>query len=218
VRRTTNASSRNRIVAFVAAAIGVALVIVLLIVFSGSDKLHSPDPKDGPGPKSLEVPSAAADEISPITATTLGSSSAPVLGTDERWHVVYELQLTNVRPQLSTVESVDVLDARNESRVVETFSGADLQRRLRTLGSRPTTSLVLEPNAARLMLIELAFDRRKDVPSALVHRFQVLTAPIGGSAPAQPAYTAATILLDGGAAVVGPPLIGGGWVDGNGCC
>jgi hypothetical protein len=117
------------------------------------------------------------------------------------------------------VESVDVVDADNESRVVETFSGADLQHRLRTLGSRRTASLALESNAARLVLIELAFERRADVPSALVHRLHVLTAPVdGGSAPAQPAYTAAPVTLDGSATVVGPPLVGGGWVDGNGCC
>ncbi|MDF9751259.1 M23 family metallopeptidase [Arthrobacter sp. ES3-54] len=81
VRRTTNASSRSPVVAFVAAAIGVALVIVLLVVFSGSDWLHSPDPKNSPDPKSTGVPSAAADELSPITATTLGSSVLPINGS-----------------------------------------------------------------------------------------------------------------------------------------
>ncbi|MFF2245378.1 M23 family metallopeptidase [Arthrobacter sp. NPDC058130] len=214
-----NASGRRRIVAFVAAAIGVALAVVLLLVSSGSDTLHRPDAKHSPEPNSLEAPSAAADEFSPITASTLGSPSTAVPGTDEQWHLVYELHLTNVRPQPSTVESIDVLDAANEGRIVETFSGADLQRRLRTLGSRPTTSLALEPNGARLVLIELDFDGPEDVPNALVHRFHVLTAPVdGGSAYAQTAYMAAPLPLDGGATVVGPPLTGAGWVAGNGCC
>ena len=73
--------------------------------------------------------------------------------------MVYELQLTNVRPQPSTVERVDVLDADNESRVVETFSGA-----VSSTGcghwAQAHDEPGLEPNAARLMLIELAFDRR----------------------------------------------------------
>lgn len=213
-----DASGRRRIIAFVA-AIGVALAVVLLLVSSGSDRPATPETQHGPDSKSLEVPSAAADEFSPITATTLGSSSTAVLGTDERWHVVYELQLTNVRPQPATLAGIDVVDAANGSRIVEAYSGADLQHRLRTLGSRPTTNLALEPNGARLVLIELDFDRRADVPGALVHRLHVLTAPVdGGSASAPTAYTAAPFPVDGGATEVGPPLVGGGWVAGNGCC
>lgn len=141
-----------------------------------------------------------------------------MLGTDERWHVVYELQLANTRPLPSTMESIDVLDADDESRVVETFSGAGLQNRLRTLASTPPSSLKLDPNVARLVLIELALDRRADVPPALVHRFHILAAPIGGGTPARLAYTAASFPLDRGLSVVGRPLVGEGWIAANGCC
>jgi hypothetical protein len=195
-----------------AAVIAVALGIVALQVSSASST------GDRPVAQSSTAVAGAADELTPVTATTLSASSAPVLGTDGRWHVVYELQLANARPQPSTVESLDVLDADDESRVVETFSGADLRSRLRTLASRPMTSLELDPNVARLVLIELAFDRRADAPAALAHRFHVLTVPPGGSAPAPVTYTAATFALDPSATMVGRPLAGAGWVATNGCC
>ena len=141
-------SGRRWLLALVAAASGVALAVVLLAVSSASSTsnrpvAHSSTPSPG-----------AADQLTPVTATTLSASSAPVLGTDERWHVVYELQLANACPQPSTLESIDVLDADDERRVVETLLGAGLQNRLRTLASRPTTSPELDSNAGRLVLIE----------------------------------------------------------------
>lgn len=198
--------------ALAAAMLSVAPAIGALEVSSASSTA------DPPGARASAAPSGTTDEVTPVTATTLSASSAPVLGTDERWHVVYELQLANVRPRPATVESIDVLDADQESRVVETFSGAGLQDRLRTLAAQPTTSLELDPDAARLVLVELAFDRRADVPRALVHRFHVMTVPAGGSAPAQLAYTAATFPLDREPTVVRRPLIGDGWLATNGCC
>ena len=211
VRPMALAPGRRWLVALVAAAMSVALAIVALEVSPASGA------EDRPVVQSSRASSGADDELTPVTATTLSSSSAPVLGTDGRWHVVYELQLANVGPQPSTVERIDVLDG-DDSRVVQTFAGADLQHRLRTLLALPTTSLELEPNGGRLVLIELAFDRRADVPRTLVHRFHVLAAPIGGGAAAPLASTAAALPLDGGVAVVGPPLAGAGWVAVNGCC
>jgi hypothetical protein len=130
IRVVGAAEGRSWLLTLVAAAIGVALAIVLLQVSPASST------GDRPVAQSSEASSGAADQLTPVTATTLSSSSAPVLGTDERWHVVYELQLTNVRPQPSTVESIDVLDADDESRVVETFSGAGLQNRMPELAPR----------------------------------------------------------------------------------
>jgi hypothetical protein len=83
----------------VAAAIGVALAIVALEVSPASSR------GDRPVGQPSKASSGATDAFTWVTATTLSSSSAPALGTDERWHVVYELQLANVRPQ-STVESI----------------------------------------------------------------------------------------------------------------
>lgn len=199
--------ARRRRLLLVAACACVALAIVVLGVSSASSTGDRP-----------VAPPEAADAVTPVTATTLSSSGAPVLGTDERWHVVYELRLANAFPQPATLQGIDVLDADDESRVVETFSGADLQRRLRTLGSGATTSLELGPNAGRLVLVELAFDRRADLPRTLVHRLHVLAVAPGASASASAAYTAATFSLDADATAIRRPLAGDGWVATNGCC
>ena len=77
---------------------------------------------------------------------------------------------------------------------------------------------MLEPSAGRLVFIELAFDRRADVPDALMHRFDILAVPLGGTEPTPMTYTAATFPLDLHVPELGPPLKGGGWVAANGCC
>jgi hypothetical protein len=201
------AAGRRWLLALVAAAAAAALTLVLLGVPSASG---TGDPPGGP--------SGTEDQLTPFTATTLAEASAPVRGTDDRWHVVYELQLANARPEPVTIESIEVLDADDESRVVETFSGDDLAHRLRALTSAPADSRVLDPSAGRLVFIELAFDRRADVPDALLHRFHILAVPPGGTEPTPTTYTAATFPLDVRVPELGPPLKGGGWVAANGCC
>jgi hypothetical protein len=210
VRASPFVPGRRWLLALVAAAAGVALVVVLLGVSSASGIGDPPAP---PG-----APSGTADQLTPVTATTLSDSSAPVRGTDGRWHVVYELQLANARPDPITLESLEVLDADDESRVVETFSGDDLAHRLRALTSASAESREIGPDVGRLVFIELAFDRRADVPAALVHRFNVLAVPLGGTEPEPQSYTAATFPLDYRVTELGPPLKGGGWVAANGCC
>jgi hypothetical protein len=49
-----------------------------------------------------------------------------VRGTDGRFHVLYELQLTNAKAAPATIQGLDVLDAARPSRVVARFAGAGL--------------------------------------------------------------------------------------------
>ena len=145
---------------------------------------------------------------------------APVLGTDGRDHVVYELELVNAKPVLATLQEIQVLDADRPSRRVGSFAGADLLQRLRTLtGKTPVDSLEIEPDTARLVLIDLSFARGDRIPRRLIHRFLLTGATItGGDTPGPLDYTAAPFELSGSQPEIGPPLAGKGWVAINGCC
>jgi len=44
--------------------------------------------------------------------------------------VVYELWVTNAKAVPATIEGIEVLDANNPARVVQTLSGPDLVRRV----------------------------------------------------------------------------------------
>ena len=87
---------------------------------------------------SLDVPDAGAARArsvyTPVLAQLLAPNNpAPVLGTDRKYHVVYELRLANRGPIPATLQTLDVLDS--DSRVsVHAFQGADLQSRVRNTG------------------------------------------------------------------------------------
>ena len=159
------------------------------------------------------------DQFTVVVAATLDSGQSPVLGTDGKLHVVYELQLTNAKADLATLQEIQVLDADHPSRVVATFAGADLLHRLRKLTAKePAGSLDIPEDVSRLVLVDLTFAADAQVPRQLIHRFRLLGQPVTGGPPAQLDYTAAPFDLAGKPLVIGPPLAGPGWVDINGCC
>ena len=58
---------------------------------------------------------ASGDVFTPVIASTLSPQIHAVRGTDNVYHVIYELQLTNTRPLPATIRSIDVLEAPNAS-------------------------------------------------------------------------------------------------------
>jgi hypothetical protein len=163
---------------------------------------------------------ASADQFTPVVASTLDPGAAPVLGTDGRLHVVYEIQLTNARPVPATLQEIRVLDGSDPDRVVATFGADDLADILRDLtGKTPAGSLEIEPFVSRLVLMHVSFDSAADVPASLVHRLLLTGAPLaGGNSPEPLDYTAAPYELSGTPPVLSPPLAGDNWVAINGCC
>src|SRR5919112_343981 len=57
----------------------------------------------------------------------------PVKGSDGKYHLVYELVLTNTSPGTATVESVKTIESKS-GEVVGNLSGADLSARMVRLG------------------------------------------------------------------------------------
>src|SRR5690606_12142235 len=103
-------------------------------------------------------PAAVADEFTPVTAAPVGGHLGAVPGTDGRFHLVYELALTNTKAAPATLGAVTVR-ARG-GRVLARFRGAELLARLRTPLPRPADDLVIEPYEQRLLYVELEFPRR----------------------------------------------------------
>lgn len=166
--------------------------------------------------RTLTVP----DAFTPVLATFVGDRTGPVRATDGRWHVVYELWLTNARPVPATIERIEVVDYDAQDRVVARLDGATLTSAIYDVTRKPGGDGALAPNTSKMVFVELAFDDRSRVPDAIVHRVH----GTGGIAPASAApqpFTstiAAWDLADTPPAVLGPPLAGDGWVAANGCC
>src|SRR5436305_11243490 len=166
------------------------------------------------------IAGASGDVFTPVIASTLSPETHAVRGTDDVYHIIYELQLTNTRPLPATVRSIDVLEAPNASKLITSFSGSDIVKRMRTLAPAPATDAKIGPNEVRLFYIELAFKEAADIPHALEHRLHLLAAASPG--PGEPKsldYVVAHLkIAQDKPVVIGAPLAGAGWVAGNGCC
>jgi Peptidase family M23 len=168
---------------------------------------------------------AEPDQFTPVMVSSLTRSTQPFLGTDGKYHVDYELLVTNSKPTPATLKKIEVLDAskpaRDPSAVLATYEDDALLSRLRTLASTPASSPVIEFNGGRLFLIDLTFDSRAQIPSRLQHHLDVLCAPTPAPMPVTPvalSYTVAPLDLRPRLLEIGPPLAGKRWMALNGCC
>lgn len=168
------------------------------------------------GARTLTIP----DAFTPVLAQFVGDQTAPVKATDGRWHVVYELWLTNARPVPAAITRIEVLDYDHQDRVLAVLEGATLASALHEVTRKPAADGALGTNESKLVFVELAFDARAGVPDAIVHRL----IGTGGVSPAASApeplryLVAPWDIAERMSPVLGPPLVGDGWVAVNGCC
>lgn len=167
------------------------------------------------------VRSKTSDQLTTLIASPLVATTQGFPGTDGKWHVVYELVLTNTSPTTAALQKIEVVDAANPSVALATFEGNDLVTHLRTLASTPAASAEIAANETRLFLIDFALDESAHRPGRLLHRFHLLGAAMPARAPVTPValdYTIAPEEMRSGLREIGPPLAGKGWAVINGCC
>jgi hypothetical protein len=168
---------------------------------------------------------AATDVVTPLVATPLAPPN-PVLGSDDKTHLAYEIVLMNMAPSTVTVEKVEALDAESGS-VLGTLEGEALKQMLRLNGGGNTSELPGGGGGFLFMDVTLAKDAA--IPKALRHRFdlKVAKAPAQGSAsdhdpapepPQDLVFASDPLPVGPPAVVVAPPLKGKRWVVGGGCC
>jgi hypothetical protein len=162
------------------------------------------------------------DQFTPLVAAALTADTQPVLGTDGRLHLVYELVLTNANATPATVQKIEVLDTENPSNALASYAGQELLTRLRTTGSTAVENPTIEFNGTRLLLIDFTLDSAGRAPKQLTHHITILGAPSPGHKPTTPVlldYNAAPIQIHATKLpVIGAPLSGKGWLVLNGCC
>ena len=175
--------------------------------------LNAPEPAAARPP----VPTAqSADRYTPVVMSVFAPPRW-FKGADGRFHLVYELTLTNGFPVPITVRSISVLDPKRGV-TLERLSGAQLtaSMSLLSLPSDPTTTV--PASGVGVIWFEVVVRRRRSLPSRIVHRLTV-SVPPGHPVPS-------TITSRGGAArvdlrapvVIGPPLRGAGWIALGSCC
>jgi hypothetical protein len=160
----------------------------------------------------VAAPKAASEQLTPVVGNPIASPE-PVLASNGRRELAYELQLIN---RTESVVTVHRLEALAGGKVVEKLSGASLAAVMQPYG-QPTHGVRLKAGQGAYVLMDVSLARKAKVPAELTHRIVVTLSP-KKAAVATNYELAPTRVTRRAAVVVAPPLRGPGWVVANGCC
>ncbi|MGI9534673.1 MAG: M23 family metallopeptidase [Thermodesulfobacteriota bacterium] len=172
------------------------------------------------------LPVEGENRFSPITSFVIAKPD-PVLGSDGRYHMVYELQITNVTSLIWTINSIEIIDA-NSNEVFASFEGEEVTAKIQTIATR-TPINTLEPEQSGIVFLTFSVESAEDIPANITHRFKI-TVPGGipdgfanfaGIPPGSEEYTeftGQTGVNPPNAILLSPPLKGDNWVAADGCC
>jgi hypothetical protein len=188
----------------------------------------------GTGPVSTNTNGPLAGVAVPDAFTTLivnpiSQPTFPFPGSDQKYHLAFDVQVTNASSVPASLDRVDVVDAQDPAKVLVSFSGKQLVdpacnygdcNRLRLLPSAPAPDSSIPPQASRTLLIDLTLDTLAQFPKAVMLRLH------GTGAAGPPAQVPTPIdelgfpfdISAGTPRVISPPLRGNDWVAFNGCC
>lgn len=167
------------------------------------------------------------DTFTPLLIEFL-TEPVPFTGSDGKFHLVYEMQITNAVPLSFEFNSLEVLNAINQDEVLAEFSGNNVMNSLQIIPGRIPTNLI-EGGTSAIFFINFSVDSLNNIPGKLTHRFNI-TVP--GGIPEQflefldlPLDSQEIIQIYGDlnvnmfeVIVLSPPLKGGRWVAADGCC
>ena len=140
--------------------------------------------------KLIQVP----DAYTSVVVRSLSAPTFPFLGTDGKYHVAYDLELTNASRVPATIDKLDVVSAAAPKRVIASYSGTKFVdptcdygdcNRLRNLPSAPAADNVIPPQESRVLFVDFAFDSLDRAPKAVLHHlFAQGAVNPGSSSPA----------------------------------
>jgi Peptidase family M23 len=170
---------------------------------------------------------AAGDEVTPLVITNVGADPIPVKGSDDKFHVAYELSVLNYHPDPAVVTSLETLAP--DGRVVSSWSPEQLGPLTMvvpdlTLSGMPAAGI--PPGGTALLVLEDVYPDRASIPRAVTHRISATFSPPADAPAARVALFPPTATEVGGrvttskqdAVLIGAPVTGRGWLMGYGCC
>src|SRR5262245_8688346 len=156
---------------------------------------------------------AADVQLTPLVADVL-SAPRTVTGSDGARHLVYELRLSNATPLSTELRKVEVLDAA-AGQTLHTLERDAIAKRFSIGGQRGAESADLTLGQFGVLFLHVTLPAGAAVPKSIVHKVSLrLVQPgidiVETVGPSQ--------AVDAPVPVLGPPLIGKGYVAADGCC
>lgn len=170
------------------------------------------------------------DAFTPLTVAPISRPTFPFPGTDDKYHLAFDMQVTNSSAEPSALTAVDVVDARDPKRVLASFSGNQLVdpactfgncNRLRILPAAPAPDFTIAPATSRSLLLDFRLDKLTDFPRAVMLRLHGtgVTNPGASKVPGPIDMLGAPFDISAGTPrAIAPPVRGNNWVAFNGCC
>ncbi|WP_439590761.1 M23 family metallopeptidase [Microbacterium sp.] len=194
-----------------ARAVAVAAASILLLA-----GCTAPAADETPSPTAAPAAQTVEDSFTPVLAQTLAVPRG-LPTSDGRVHVAYELLLSNVTTQTATVEQIDVVDESGDS--VATLDGDEVTGWMHVSGTT-APGRVIGPGQNALVWLDVVVDSMDALPSRLTHDITFAFEP--GAPPVisnrMTERVAETEVDRSAPIVIGPPLRGPGWLNGNSCC
>jgi murein DD-endopeptidase MepM/ murein hydrolase activator NlpD len=167
---------------------------------------------------SLGIAGPAASNTTALQVTAVGAPQH-VHGSDGREHLVYDLVVANTFTADVTLTSLVV---RGGGKELLTLNGDALAAATRPFGGGgPTTSIAVSSSVVVYVDIVLPRSAGRTVPTRVSNRLGYTFAP---GAPVEAVIGSRTVrapvlnVAQRAPIVIAPPLRGGGWASGNGCC
>jgi hypothetical protein len=170
----------------------------------------APEPAPSAKPPAVHTPkplTVSLDIVVPIAPTAFKAGG--------KWHLVYELHVTNLGKWDCLLTRLDVLngDGGDAAKPLASFAGADLDKMIVRTGQEATEVARIAPGAFAIIYMWVTTDKLEDVPAKITHR---IAAKIGDY-PEGLTLDGVPVTVDRKPVVViAPPLEGAYWVAGNG--
>lgn len=169
------------------------------------------------------------DAFTPLVIEPISRPTFPFVGTDQKAHLAFDMQVTNATQVPATLTKVDVVDGQDPAKVIVSFEGKQLIdpacnygncNRLRLLPAAKAPDVTIPPQASRTLMIDFTLDSIDQFPMALMLRLHGTGGVNPGAREPAPIDTlgAPFDISAGTPRVISPPLKGNNWVALNGCC
>lgn len=132
---------------------------------------------------------------------------------DERWHLVYELHVTNLGKWDCRLTRLEVLPSDSGTKPIASYSGAELEGMIARPGQTVAEKVKVAPGAFAIVYMWLNFDKVEGMPAKISHRIAMKIGdyPEGITLDGVPVSVNRAPVV-----VISPPLRGENWVAGNG--
>ena len=175
----------------------------------------SPSTGAGTATTGASAAQPSLDEKLRALVATVQKPPHPVVGTDKRLHLVYEIGLINTAPLTQVIDSVQVIDPARHKVLVAFDDPADISGIMTTSTTSGEGVNELGPNEAGMLFINVELPPGARVPDRLVHQIDSSLPDAGVNLSLN---GAATGVAHRGPIVISPPLAGRGYINENGCC